>query len=88
MMARVKASRNVFVNFPLGHQCGKPNDPHLQDQILGDALGYLADATVPGDILDLPYEWHEPFDWACYLKDVEEMIKAEGEPIQDWKPKD
>jgi hypothetical protein len=74
MMAQVKAPRNVFINFPLGHQCGKPDDPQLQ--------------TQPGDFLDLPYEWHEPFDWACYLRDVEEMIKTEGQPIQDWTPKD
>jgi hypothetical protein len=48
----------------------------------------LAEATQPGDFLDLPYEWHEPFDWACYLRDVEEMVNTEGKPIQDWKPKD
>jgi D-proline reductase (dithiol) PrdB len=87
MMARVKAPRNVFVNFPLGHQCGKPNDEHMQNQILRDTLNYLAEAETPGGIKDLPYEWHEPFDWACYLKDVEEMITVEGQPVQDWKPK-
>jgi hypothetical protein len=42
MMAQVKAPRNVFINFPLGHQCGKPDDPQLQEQILKDALNYLA----------------------------------------------
>ena len=88
MMAQVKAPRNVFVNFPLGHQCGKPNDPQLQDRILTDTLSYLVDATQPGAIMDLPYEWHEPFDWACYVKNVEEMVKTEGQLIQDWKPKE
>ena len=88
MMAQVKAPRNVFVNFPLGHQCGKPNDPQLQDQILKDTLSYLVDATKPGDIMDLPYEWHEPFDWAGNLKDLEEMIKTEGQAVPDWKPKE
>ncbi len=88
MMAQVKAPRNVFINFPLGHQCGKPNEPQLQKQILMDVLNYLVDAPSAGEFLDLPYEWPEPFDWACYLSDVEEMIKTEGQPIQDWKPKD
>jgi len=88
MMAQVKAPRNVFINFPLGRPCGKPDQPQLQEQILKDTLNYLTDASRAGDFLDLPYEWHEPFDWACYLRDVEEMVKTEGQPIQDWKPKD
>jgi len=87
MMAQVKAPRSVFINFPLGHQCGKPDDSDLQTQILKDTLSYLAQANTPGEIADLPYEWDVPFDWSCYLKDVEDMLKSEGAEIQDWKPK-
>lgn len=87
-MAQVKAPRSVFINFPLGHQCGKPDDPQLQDQILKDTLNCLTNASQAGDILDLPYEWHEPFDWACYLNDVKAMIAAEGQPIQNWQAKE
>jgi len=86
-MDRIKAPRSVFINFPLGHQCGKPNDPQLQDQILMDTLSHLTGAARAGDILDLPYEWPEPFDWACYLNDVKAMVEAEGQLIQNWKPK-
>jgi hypothetical protein len=88
MMAQVRAPRNVFVNFPLGRPCGKPNDAKLQAQILKDALGYLAEAKTPGEFADLPYQWDESFDWACYLEDIEHMLKAEGAEVQDWKPKD
>ncbi|UCE55536.1 MAG: hypothetical protein JSV31_08855 [Desulfobacterales bacterium] len=88
MMAQVKAPRNVFINFPLGRPCGKANDPELQTQILKDTLSYLAEAKIPGEIADLPYEWDEPFDWSCYLRDVETMLKSEGAEIQEWKPKD
>ena len=59
-----------------------------QTQSLNDALGYLAEARTPGEFADLTYQWDEPFDWACYLRDVEEMVKTEGQPIQDWTPKD
>ena len=88
MMARVKAPRNVFINFPLGRPCGRANDPDLQTQILKDALNYLAEAKTAGEIADLPYQWDEPFDWSCYMKDIEDMINSEGQALQEWKPKD
>jgi hypothetical protein len=87
MMAQVKAPRNVFVNFPLGHPCGKPDDMELQTQILKDALNYLAEAKIAGDIIDLPYQWDRLFDWTCYLKDIEDMLKSECAEIQEWKQK-
>jgi hypothetical protein len=87
MMAKVKPPRSAFLNFPLGRQCGKPNDPELQTSILESALEVLANATVPGDIVDLPYAWGAPFDWSSYFSDLDEMIKEEGIQAQDWKPK-
>jgi hypothetical protein len=87
MMARLKAPRNVFVNFPLGRQCGKPNDMEIQTNILKAALCHLETAKTPGEFIDLPFEWDEPFDWSCYLKDVEEMLKSESAEAKDWKPK-
>ena len=61
MMAQVKPPRPVFVNFPLGHQCGKPFDRELQMNIIKDALGTLTTLDEPGKITDLPYEWGEEF---------------------------
>ncbi len=87
MMERIKAPRNVFINFPLGRQCGKPNDGELQIKILKDTLDYLKSAKIPGEFADLPYQWDEPFNWDDYLKDVEKMITSENAEIQEWKPK-
>lgn len=64
MMAQVKPPRPVFVNFPLGHQCGKPFDRELQRSIIKDALKVLETLQEPGQIVDLPYEWHEEFTFA------------------------
>ena len=86
MMERVKAPRNVFVNFPLGRQCGKPNDRDMQTNILKAALGYLKNASTPGQFADLPFQWDQPFDWDCYLKDVQEMLASENTEAQEWKP--
>ena len=87
MMALVKAPRAVFVDFPLGRQCGKANDAKLQMGILKDALQTLVQARIPGEIVDLPYKWPECFDWESYESDLMEMLKQEGQPAQDWAPK-
>ena len=77
MMSLVKAPRGVFVDFPLGHQCGRPGDIQLQTQILRDTLDVLVSAKTPGTLVDLTYQWGEPFDWDTYLRDVEEMVDEE-----------
>ena len=53
----VKAPRAVFVNFPLGHQTGKPNDRALQRSIVLDAMRAFETIDTPGQILQLPYVW-------------------------------
>lgn len=85
-MERVRPPRGAFLNFPLGHQCGKPHDPALQKRILKDALRVLATATAPGEIVDLPYEWDQPFDFSTFLKDLERMLQEEGGQVQEWQP--
>ena len=57
IMASVRPPRAVFVNFPLGHQTGKPFDRGLQRAIVVAALEMLRSATEPGTIADLPYVW-------------------------------
>lgn len=53
----VKPPRAVFVNFPLGHQTGKANDPALQTAIIKDALRAFEAIHEPGSIVELPYVW-------------------------------
>ncbi len=57
----VNPPRAVFVNFPLGHQTGKPHDPDLQRRIVRDAMRAFAAITRPGTIVELPYVW-DPAD--------------------------
>jgi hypothetical protein len=87
-MEQVKPPRSLFVNFPLGHQCGKPRDVELQTRILKDALEILAAASAPGDIMDFSSEWDEPFDFATFMQDTQDMLQQEESSIQDWKPKE
>jgi len=59
----VKPPRSVFLNFPLGHQTGKPHQPDLQRQILLDAFDTLPSMTTPGGIAHLPYLWDDDPTW-------------------------
>ncbi|GAB4348718.1 MAG: hypothetical protein Kow0099_31420 [Candidatus Abyssubacteria bacterium] len=86
MMTRVKPPRSAFLNFPLGHQCGKPNDVELQTRILKDTLNVLVAASHPGEIVDLPYEWDSAFDFSDFMKALETMLQEEGAEPQDWRP--
>jgi hypothetical protein len=44
----VKPPRAVFVNFPLGHQTGPPDQPELQRQIVTDAMHAFETIKSPG----------------------------------------
>ncbi|HEX4210292.1 MAG TPA: hypothetical protein VHY56_07865 [Candidatus Binataceae bacterium] len=59
----VKPPRAVFLNFPLGHQTGKPHQPELQLQIVRDAMAAFVKIDQPGTIVELPYVWN-PHDSA------------------------
>lgn len=58
----VKPPRSVFVNFPLGHQTGKPHQPDLQRAIIREAFLALDSMTYPGTVIQLPYVWDEDDD--------------------------
>ena len=53
----VNPPRAVFVNFPLGHQTGKPHQPELQREIVRDAMRAFESIDQPGAIVELPYVW-------------------------------
>jgi len=84
-MLQVKPPRSAFVDFPLGHNFGKAHDIEMQTSILKDTFKVLLEAT-PGELIDLPYKWNEPFDWAHFEKNVREAIAEEGETVKEWIP--
>ncbi len=55
----VRPPRTVLVNFPLGHQVGRPFDPEGQTRIILDGLHLLETATNPGTLVQLQYKWDE-----------------------------
>jgi hypothetical protein len=53
----VKPPRAVFLDFPLGHESGRPDEPELQRRILRDALWAFERIKHRGEIFRLPYVW-------------------------------
>ncbi len=59
----VNPPRAAFLDYPLGHTTGKPHEPALQREILMRALQGLTTMTVPGSVLQLPFQWSEADAW-------------------------
>ena len=60
--ASANPPRSVFVDLPLGHTTGLPDDPDGQRQLLTEGLRSAAAITEPGTIVDLPYRYVDD-DW-------------------------
>jgi hypothetical protein len=52
-----RVPRALFIDYPLGHTCGKPGDGVDQLAIVRAALRALASAHQPETIIDLPHTW-------------------------------
>jgi hypothetical protein len=59
----VNPPRAAFLDFPLGHTTGKPDDPALQHAILVEALRAFSSLDTPGMVLMLPFRWAEDEVW-------------------------
>jgi hypothetical protein len=78
----VNPPRAVFLNFPLGHQTGKPNQPELQRQIVRDAMEAFQAMSMPGTIIDLPYIW-DPNDHTWEQTDYTDGFLPPRPPTED-----
>ena len=63
IMLAVNPPRAAFLDFPLGHTTGKPNEPELQRKILVEALSSFETMTAPGSMTELPFRWSEDEEW-------------------------
>ena len=59
----VNPPRAAFLDFPLGHTTGKPNEPDLQRRILVEALSSFETMAAPGSMKELPFRWSEDEEW-------------------------
>ena len=61
---QVRPPRSLFVNFPMGNAFGRPFDVEMQRAILRACLEMAESCRTPGELIDLPYVWPEPFEFA------------------------
>jgi len=59
--ASVNTPRASFLNYPLGHTAGRPNELAEQIEVATAALELIESATASGRIVALPHEW--PTEW-------------------------
>lgn len=55
--------RFLFVDFPLGNPCGRPDDTVMQRAIVGHALDLIESATLPRTTVQAPFAWSEDESW-------------------------
>ncbi len=53
------APRVAAIEFPFGRPFGQPNDAATQRAVLRATLDALREATKPGTVIHLPFEWPE-----------------------------
>ncbi len=61
--ASANPPRAVYVDYPLGHTAGKPEDPADQRAILRAALAGFTTITSPGTMLSADRAWSDDDSW-------------------------
>ena len=59
----VNPPRAAFLDFPLGHTAGKPNQKDQQELILERALSAFTRLSAPGSVLMMPETWDTDDNW-------------------------
>ncbi len=71
-------ARFLFVDFPLGNPCGKPDDVAMQSAIVGQALDLLERAWQPRTTVQSPVVWNPDDDgWRTRFMRVDDTNRAE-----------
>lgn len=78
--ASAKPPRAAFVDYPLGHTSGKPNDQESQLSIVRGALEALAKIKHSGEIISLDMHWSDHWKAALpQLAPAEHSEKAKDD---------
>jgi D-proline reductase (dithiol) PrdB len=64
----MRPPRALYVRFPIGLTLGAPGAAAQQRVVIEDALAMLTEATQPGTLRVLPYQWQR-MDYEQLLRD-------------------
>jgi hypothetical protein len=77
----VNPPRAAFLDYPLGHTTGKPDDPELQRAILVDALAAFDRLSEPGSVRVLPFRWSDDDAWKAEVeRGADVRLRRTAEP--------
>jgi len=77
--------RTAFVNYPLGHQAGRPNDPEDQLQQVGDALKGLEQHTAPGQVNVLNAVWGDTTDYCAEVGSSRDAVRQVRDEVTRYQ---
>ena len=72
--AAVNPPRAAFLDYPLGHTAGRPNQPEEHIQIMRAALDVFARAPR-GSITRLPFDWATTDQWKAELSNEDDRLE-------------
>ena len=77
--------RTAFVNYPLGHQAGRPFDPEDQLQQVGDALKGLEQHTAPGQVNVLDAVWGDTTDYCSEVGSSRDAVRQVRDEVTRYQ---
>ena len=84
--AHANPPRASFLDYPLGHTAGRPNELDEQVEITTAALSLIESATEPGRIVPLPHRW--PTEWKSKARELSDKRTERFDTPQYQRPDD
>ena len=69
--------RFLFVDFPLGNPCGKPDDSAMQSSVIAMALDLVEHAWQSRTTVGAPFVWNPDDEWRSLYARVDDSNRAE-----------
>lgn len=84
--ASANPPRAAYLDYPLGHTAGRPNELGEQIEIVRAALELTTTATEPGTIVPLPHRW--PTEWKSKARELSDNRTERFDTPQYERPDD
>jgi len=84
--ASANPPRAAYLDYPLGHTAGRPNELEEQIEIATATLGLIESATEPGQIMPLPHRW--PTEWKTKARELSDKRTERHDTPQYERPTD
>ena len=84
--ASANPPRASFLDYPLGHTAGRPNDLAEQIEVASAALRLIETATEPGQIVPLAHQWPTP--WKAKARELSDKRTERFDTPQYERPSD